>query len=729
MTSTTQSASRRAALQSLSCVALSLSLLAPPLSAQANRTEAEDTLVYVIDPVVVTATRGPRELSSIPQPMTVVQRRELQQLNANTVSDLFRALPGLDVTGVGLNQARPQIRGMKGQRILLLADGLRLNNSRRQQDFGEIPALVDVSGVERVEVVRGPSSVLYGSDAIGGVINVITRVPTEDGLHGNARVRYGDVEEQWAGTVRMFGRFGNFTVRAGGTLREAQPYFAPKGEYGDIVLAEDAKVDFSGTKDQMFDVRLGYEMGNHSVFGKFEYYDAEDSGFGSLNPLLYAPSEAEIRITYPTQTFNKFSAGYRAADVGTALADQFEILAYGQDNDRELQFGIGPFPIGPTATMELSNLNSTDIRSSGGRAEARKLVTPTTLLTYGVDVWRDRARGTDANTTTMVGFGPNPMVILDNTPALPDATYTSVGAFMQGEVEVIDRLSVVAGGRYQHVRAETFETVGLETQTPVDMTDGTFVWALNSVFEVNDAVSLVGTVGRAFRSPNLTERFFDGPTPEGNGYQVRNPELAPETSLNVDLGVRFRQGRIGAEAFAFQNDISDGIRIDPLGVDVGGFPAYQMINVDDLRFRGLEFGLDANLGGGLTFLTGFTWMETQDINNVDNPVGEAFSTKTTGTLRFDDPSGRFWTAGEVRHNGDQKDSGFVDNPIGDKMPAFTVVNLRGGVTVFRSEAGMEHRLNIALTNLTNELYAEFANVGFFRPEPKRNLTLTWDVSF
>src|SRR5436190_1584212 len=93
---------------------------------------------------------------------------------------------GLDATGVGANQRRPEIRLQRGQRILLLEDGLRLNNARRQQDFGELPALAG-GDVQQVEVVRGPSSVLYGTDALGGVVNIITRGAPQSSapdLHG-----------------------------------------------------------------------------------------------------------------------------------------------------------------------------------------------------------------------------------------------------------------------------------------------------------------------------------------------------------------------------------------------------------------------------------------------------------------------------------------------------------------------------------------------------------------
>jgi outer membrane receptor protein involved in Fe transport len=694
-----------------------------------NRQAREpDTLVFRIDPLFVTATRGPREASKIPQPVSVVQRRDLVERAPNTVTDLFRSLPGLDVTGVGVNQGRPEIRGQRGQRILLLEDGLRLNNFRRQQDFGELPALVDVNAVERVEVVRGPSSVLYGSDAIGGVVNIITRTPTTEGFHGLGSLRYGGVESQKAGSARVFGRAGALTVRAGGTIREADAYEAPAGSFGAITLDEDAVVNGTGVSDRSLDLRLGWEPeGSHGIYGKFETYTADDAGFGSVDPELYAPGEPDIRIGYPTQGWSKVTTGYLGRDLGTALADQVSIQAYGQDNERDLDFALD-MALGPGASMSILQQNFTNIRTYGLRAEARKLATSALLITYGVDAVRERAEGTDHNTTTIVGFGP-PMEDVSDRPQLPTSTFLTAGAFAQGEIQATDRLSFVAGGRYQTARAETFATEGLEDVQPTAITDGTFVAAANGLYALGGGVSLVASVGRAFRSPNLIERFFDGPTPEGSGYQVANPDLKAETSLNVDVGARYGNGRVSLEAFGFRNEISDGIRIAPLGTEVDGQAAYQNTNVEKLVFRGAELNGRVAVAGGLAVSGNYTWLDAKDALDEENPVGESFSTKVTGTLRYEDPAERFWATWEVRHNGDRKDVALVDNPIGDVLPAFTVQDLRAGVTVLRTDGGQVHRLNVGVTNLTNALYAEFSNASFFRPEPKRNVTLTWQVSF
>jgi outer membrane receptor protein involved in Fe transport len=299
--------------------------------------------------------------------------------------------------------------------------------------------------------------------------------------------------------------------------------------------------------------------------------------------------------------------------------------------------------------------------------------------------------------------------------------------FAQTDWSVLPRLSLLFGARYQHVYAATRPTAGYTTPA-VRSTDQTMVGAASAVVRVADAVSVVGTVGRAFRSPNLVERFFNGATPEGFGYQSPNPNLEAETSLNVDLGVRIRTARLFAEAFVFQNDIHDGIRIAPTGDSVQGLPEYQNVNVEKLRFRGVELNGQMRLDAGIMLGAGATWLDSKNVLDPSNPVGETYSSSYRGTIRYNHPGDRLFAEYELRANGDRKDVLPGTNPVGATLPGFTIHALRAGVVVVRNGLHTQ-RLGIGVTNLANALYAEFTNVSFFRPEPGRSVCLTYDVTF
>lgn len=717
-------------------------LLVAPESASAQTpadTEAPDSIVYLVDPVVVTATRGLRAASAVPAPVSVIQRRDLLEQAPNSIADLFRTLPGLDVTGVGVNQVRPQIRGQSGQRILLLADGLRMNNTRRQRDFGELPALVDLATVEQVEVVRGPASVLYGSDAIGGVVNIITEGPVEDGFRQSLSYLYGSAAQQGRISLRAEGRRGPFSLEGGAMSRNAESYDAPSGSFGDITLSDDVTVLHSGVEDSGFDLRLGYDLGaTVGVFAKAEHYRADEAGFGFVHPDDYAPGDAVIEILYPEQRFTKLSAGLRARDLDFVAADALSLTAYGQDNERQLVFDAF-IPFFPGAGLTLDNRNFTDIRTYGLRAEARKLAANAVLLTYGVDGFRDRAEGTDVNTSIITGFGP-PMVTTTNAPSIPHAQFSSVGAFLQGELDVGERLSFVAGGRYQHASAETFTTPNLGN-APASQSHSAWVGALNGMLEVTDGLHLVASTGRGFRSPNLVELFFDGAVAEAGAYQDASEGLGPETSFNVDVGARYVTGSLAdvgsvfVEAFYFRNKITDGIRARPV-LDAGGdtiqtqgLDTYRNVNIDEIVLDGVEVNADFLMDYGITFGGSFSTLSAEDAVDPENPVGESYSKKITGRLGYRDPEGRFWGQWEIRHSGEQKDAALGSgNPLGGLLPAFTVQGLRGGVRL-RARDGFTTGLTLAVANLTNQLYAETANASFFRPEPKRHLTLGLTVSF
>lgn len=722
--------------------ALGLALCAAPsgLSAQAPGTQEEtDSIVYMIDPVVVTATRGPRAASTVPAPVSVIQRRELLEQVPNTISDLFRTLPGLDVTGVGVSHVRPQIRGQSGQRILLLADGLRLNNTRRQRDFGEIPAVIDLSTVEQVEVVRGPASVLYGSDAIGGVINIITESSTPEGFRESLSYLYGSAAEQGRFALRVDGRRGPFTVDAGAMSRSAESYEAPAGSFGDISLAEDVTVLNSGVEDRGFDARLGWDFSESlAVFAKAEIYDADETGFGFVHPDAYAPGDPVIEILYPEQRFAKVTAGVRARDLGFAAADQVSLTAYGQDNERELTFDAF-IPFFPGAGLTLDNRNFTDIRTYGFRAEARKLIANRVLVTYGVDGFRDRAEGTDDNTSVITGFGP-PIVEVDDTPSIPNAEFLSLGAFAQGEVDVGERVSLIVGGRYQDATAETFTTPNL-AHDPTSQSHSALVGAVNAMLEVTDGLHLIGSVGRAFRSPNLVELFFDGPVAEAGAYQVASQGLEPEKSLSFDVGARYVSGSLAGvgnvfvEGFYFRNKVTDGIRGRPV-LDAGGdtiqtqgLDTYQNVNVDEIILDGFEVSADFVMDYGITLGGSFATLQAEDAIDPENPIGESYSKKVTGRLGYRDPAGRFWSEWEVRHSGEQKDVALgAGNPLGEVLPAFTVHGLRAGLRLGARD-GFSTGLTLAVANITDELYAESANASFFRPEPGRHVSLGFSVTF
>ena len=118
-------------------------------------------------------------------------------------------------------------------------------------------------------------------------------------------------------------------------------------------------------------------------------------------------------------------------------------------------------------------------------------------------------------------------------------------------------------------------------------------------YQVTSSVNLVSNVGRAFRAPNLVERYFQG-SAEGSGFQIANPDLAPETSLNVDLGVKFRTGRLYAEATWFRNQISDGIRAVEIDTTVNNLPGFQNQNIETLTDNGLELLAEVYAGAGFS---------------------------------------------------------------------------------------------------------------------------------
>ncbi|MDQ6829270.1 MAG: TonB-dependent receptor [Gemmatimonadota bacterium] len=713
---------------------VALSLGAALATGSVAGAQQDSAKVRPLEKVTVTATRTPTTAFNSPLPVNIIDSSVIHDRQPNTAVDLFREQPGLDVNGVGTNQVRPTIRGMRGQRILLLEDGLRLNNARRQQDFGELPAIVDVNEIDRVDVVRGPLSVLYGTDAIGGVVNIITSgAPprgTPAGLHGSLGYRYSSADDQRRPSGVIEQRVGRWGFRLSGSYRQTDSYEAPAGSFGTLVLPATTKVNDTGVRDHDFSGSAGVDLtATQRLFGKVESYHANNAGFGYVDPSVLGTDQPLIAIRYPKQNVDRYTLGYRANSLGTALADRAEITTYYLRNARDLdQHVFVPFGPGtpPGAGVDVLSHNFTDIATFGARAEATKILFGRHLLTYGADAFRDRSNNSDSSTTVVLGFGP-PRPRNDLISKVPNATYRSAGVFAQTDLQLAEPLHIILGGRVQDVRADTRATAG-QTGPLLSSRETPVVGTASAVYRATEYLNLIASVGRGFRSPNLVERFFNGATPEGSGYQKANPNLSPETSLNVDLGARVQAGPVAAEAFVFRNDLHNGIAIAPTADSVNRLPAFQNVNVAKLRFSGGEAQLSLQLPLGFSTSANYSRLTSKDVLNPNNPVGDTYSNKIAGELAYRLPTGRFWAAYGIRHNGEQKDVLAGSTPLGPVIPSFTVHSIRAGGTLFE-HAGTRHSLTLAIDNLTNTLYSEFSNASFFRPEAGRNVIVTYGLGF
>jgi outer membrane receptor protein involved in Fe transport len=750
-------AGRADGVRGASCLALLLavlllapdSILAQETPAVAPDDAAADTVKpVVLQPIAITATRSPKELFVTAAPVSVLDTVALRTSSPNTASDILKSLPGLDVNGVGTNQTRPTIRGQRGQRILLLSDGLRLNNARRQQDFGELPAIVDVNDVAQIEVVRGPASVLYGTDAIGGVINLRTAdVPgleAGDTYGGRVTFLYRDEGEQVRPTVDLHGRIGRLGFRGSASYRNATNYFAPSGSFGDISLDSRVEVNDTGVEDQNYSLLLDYSLSaRHNVFVKGEYYAAADAGFGYVsNDDLGTPDAVSIVIQYPNQDVGKFTAGYRGQELGWGFADRIDVTGFFMNNERELSQDIGiPDLFGPGSGVDLSiqSDNFTDIGSLGFRAEAAKLLGGRHLLTYGLDYYHDDSKNTDLTVSQIFGAGPIPAET-DDTPNVPNATYDRFGAFAQADLQLHRKVSLIVGARWQGVRSETQETPNLDNPLVVGITndDQTVVASANALWEVLPSLNLVGTVGRGFRAPNIIELYFNGPTPEGSGYLIPATDLKSETSINVDLGVKYARRNVSFEAFVFRNEISDGIRITPVQDSViSGLDVFQNSNVQEIVYRGFELGGEWMPILGLSVGAAFSFLDADNVFDENDPIADSYRTKLTAGLTYREPGGKLWATYDLRLLGSQTiceenqtecRAQIAQPAVGFTLPSFNVHNLRGGIRIAKI-GRTSHYVTASLENFTDELYAEFSNATFFRPQPRRTFLIGWTSTF
>jgi len=286
----------------------------------AEPAQTEEGLVFK-DQIVVTPGRQEQASGDAPAPITVFDRETIEKIQPEKIADLFKAVPGVEIEGEGPFRGIPIIRGLSSNRVLILVDGQRLNNSRESTTFAGIqPALVNLAEVERIEVLRGPASVQYGSDAIGGVINIITRQPNlgEQGfkISGDVAYEYGTTSNSQLGRASVTGIGSGFSFYAGATYEKAEDYTAADGASEDPRyvgpgrnwVREDNTVPNSGMEQSTFNGGFKFLTGQQGVLRiDAEVVRTKDVGFPG-----FSLESSGIEFTFPNFDRDKIGVAWNS---------------------------------------------------------------------------------------------------------------------------------------------------------------------------------------------------------------------------------------------------------------------------------------------------------------------------------------------------------------------------------------------------------------------------------
>lgn len=508
------------------------------------------------DHVVVTATRNAMDPRDAPGAISIVTRQEIEKSNARDVMELLRDQAGVILKGRSVGGRKTlTLRGLDDKHTLILVNGMRISASNASIGHSDLENnWVPMENIQRIEVVRGPLSALYGSEAMGGVINIITRT-AGDKWTGSVQTR---------GALRADGNDGE-TGRAGAYL--SGPLV--KDRLGLTLSAEYSNEEPTPDKDdeKIYEIE-GKEVATGSVALSYT-----PSGDVSMN-LFFNGADEERK--------------YRNASRGKYYRDIYDIKKY--------QYGANAsVKIGPTdnqLNLYRSYVEKDRPRTYDSGALSRsydEVINSVADIQSGFMLWGTRVTlGGEARKEELSS--------LSMASGSDDAVHTAL--FLQDEIVLMERLSLTAGLRWDH-----HEAFGAEVSPRI-----------YALYKLNEVVNLKAGYGHAFNAPTVKQVSAGYHATTGPHEFFGNPDVKPETSDNFEVGVEVYLKRLQAKLFYFHNEIDDLIDWDLIGTN-GRSRIFKADNIDEARTRGVETELGLDLGYGFDLAGTYTYTDARDTLN------------------------------------------------------------------------------------------------------------------
>ncbi len=696
----------------------------------------------VSETVTVTAARTQISADDSTAPVSVVTRESIEERAVNSVGDLFRSLPGTSTNNEGPFQVRPRIRGLESNRVLILVDGERLNNSRTATgQSGVEPGLVDLSQIESVEIVRGSGSVLYGTDALAGTINIISRdTPARrDGAFrfgGSLSTNYSSNENGRRGNLAVTGSGRHFAFRVSQSLERFENYFTGEADsqvpadilaIGGITMDGEVLNSQSHGGNTQATARLFI---SDNIIGKMNFERRRAANIGS--PTLVGTFNG----FFPFSDRDKLSGRVDAARSGALQRISFSF--YYQDQQRNFTNILTVAPVPPffpgqyqfSETITHTDSSGFDLQTDWNLGSRNRLIA-------GVSMFRDF--NTDRRLAVTATTPTSPNRTTRTSRSVPDASLTNLAAFAQNEFRLANRLRLIGGVRVDRFATNARQTsdftldprftpsqiedLGLQNLTSgLDVTNTAVTGDISAVIDLTQRLSASGRLGRSFRTPNIFERFF---TDFGSvsGFVVGNPNLVPETGINFDATLRYRRSNI-AGSFSYFRNRFENFLATPVALDRNGTPitiprppqtpiqVFQTQNVRDALIQGFEAEIEGSIRIALGYLTPYgNFSYLRGDNLTDNvPLDSISPMRTNAGFRWQNFLRSYFMDYSVRIATRQDRVPptallpVTQGGNGGPEPGHVVHNVNGGY-YFRREK-YNFNVNLGVSNIFNRAFSE-----------------------
>lgn len=597
--------------------------------------QAEELPVYSFDEVVVTATRTENDVKKVPASTQVITQEDIKRGGATSVRNALSMYANIfqksKVRGGGHDII---IRGMETKHSLVMVNGRRISNEADASGLGNAMSLdrININDVEKIEIVRGPSSALYGSEAMGGVLNIITKPSKEQTLLTGLEHTSEDTSHWWHADT---GRIGNFSMTLDARFNKINR----------SMLDTATESDPYGTA-QTYNASLNYYVNDHSYVNAYmDYYSQHlktDMGTPAMKPITLTTSSGKMSLSGQAMLEGTGSKAFKQKNYGISWngktdKNDWQIQAYMSKFNWSTTSSTKVLGSIPPAGMEgmfnylLQKKNTYDFNHDEhnmwaieGRDSLR--VNDHHRVTFGAEYVKDKVAGTGLGSN---GDGVHSITENGKTKSSSEKTLSSYAAYLQDEIEY-GKWFIVPAIRYDHHSA-----YGSHTSPKIGVT-----------YNATDHFRIKANYGDGFKAPSVSQLYYDLDMEMGRGNWVHltgNPNLKPEKSKSWDLGVEVEFGKGYGSLTYFDNDVDNLIASIPKGKDSNGHKLHRYENVNKARIKGLENTLGYRFNDTLEFKVTSTLLDAKD-TSAGKDLTQRARLSQIYQLIYDDHKDTGWSA-------------------------------------------------------------------------------------